>query len=139
MDVHYLFTIAAHKHWQLIKERLREEGIPCSPRILFEIDNNQGKTQKELAKLLGITPASVTNTIDKLESLGYIYRQSDDKDLRVKRIYITKDGQSVIKKAEDIKTKTNEQVFGSFTEEEKKQFGALLQKLVENMEAMEIE
>lgn len=138
-NVHHLFVTTSHKHWMLTREMCGKEGIPCSPRILFEIAKHEGITQKELSMLLCIKPASVTATLDKLESLNCIYRKTDNKDLRIKRIYITENGYQMIKKAETVKEKTNQLAFKDFTEAEKNSFAQLLLKIEKNLEVANIE
>lgn len=137
--VHHLFVTTSHKHWMLTREMCNKEGIPCSPRILFEISQHEGITQKELSKLLCIKPASVTATLDKLEQLNCIYRKTDTNDLRIKRIYITENGYQMIEKAENAKEKTNQLAFRGFTQKEKEIFTQLLTKLEKNLEVTNIE
>ncbi len=49
----------------------------------------QGIRLTDLAKMLGITKASASVMVSKLEKQGYIYRQSDKEDARTVRLFPT--------------------------------------------------
>lgn len=61
---------------------------------LFRCENQP--TQKELAEHLQISPAAVAIALKKLESDGYILRQTDPGDTRQNRIAITEKGKDIL-------------------------------------------
>ena len=48
-----------------------------------------GISQTNLAKLLDIGRATLGRLLDRLEAKQWIYRQPDDKDSRIKRVYLS--------------------------------------------------
>jgi DNA-binding MarR family transcriptional regulator len=79
---------------RLSGERLRViiEGIGLykgQAFILFQLRKRPGMAQNEIAHRLHISPASVTNSLKRLERDGWITRQRDSKDQRMVRVYLT--------------------------------------------------
>lgn len=65
-------------------------------RALYERD---GQNASELAHAVGRAATSFTPNLDKLQGKGYISRQSDERDRRAVRIYLT---QHAHEKREDV-------------------------------------
>jgi MarR family 2-MHQ and catechol resistance regulon transcriptional repressor len=59
-----------------------------------------GLTHIQLGKELIVSRANVTGIIDRLARLGYVGRSYGEKDRRVKHLYITEKGRSIIKEVE---------------------------------------
>lgn len=64
--------------------------------ILAHLSRHDGMIQSDLANLLDIGKAALGGLIDRLESSTFIERRADDKDRRVKRIYLTSRGSQMI-------------------------------------------
>lgn len=56
---------------------------------LIHLWHNDGMSQRELARSMHISPASVTNMLQRMERDGWIERKRDDKDQRIVRVYLT--------------------------------------------------
>ena len=61
------------------------------------IGSNKNLTITEIAKQLCLTKATLTSTIDKLESHGYVLRERNPKDRRIINIILTKKGRLLYK------------------------------------------
>lgn len=70
--------------------RLKAIGLSMSEAsMLSYLDDHGSLTQRELADLLQITPASTGSVVDALERRGLVERRSDPSDRRVWRIVAT--------------------------------------------------
>ena len=83
----------------------------------------------DLAISLGLTPRSVTETIDGLERDGLVRREPDLADRRAKWISLTALGQDSIAAAHAEKKAYIDQVFGALDDTEQRALLALLAKL----------
>ena len=89
-DVHHL-------HGALMQEVLAGYGLHFGqPRILFTIDEMTGATQKELAKRLQITPASLAMSLKRLQKAGFLDKDVNGKDLRCNKICLTPKGRQAV-------------------------------------------
>lgn len=70
--------------------RAKSIGLTRSQwRVLMHLLHSDGRTQTELADLVQIEKAPLGRMLDKLESSGWIRRQLDQKDRRIRRVYAT--------------------------------------------------
>lgn len=60
-----------------------------------------GARQRELARAIGITEASLTTTVRQLEKAGLVVRVADEGDRRANRLHLTHEGSRIARKAED--------------------------------------
>jgi DNA-binding MarR family transcriptional regulator len=64
--------------------------------ILAHLSRHDGMIQSDLANVLDLGKAALGGLVDRLEASNFIERRSDDKDRRVKRIFLTIQGTQVI-------------------------------------------
>lgn len=60
--------------------------------VLLNIDMENGSPATRIAPQLGMEARSLTRMLKSLEERGYIYKESDPKDGRVMRIFLTEEG-----------------------------------------------
>jgi DNA-binding MarR family transcriptional regulator len=82
---------------------LEPHGLVLSQfEALVKIGVNPGMIQQELVKHLLVTKGNVGALLDRLESMGWVRRQSCPNDRRANRLYLTDNGlamiQEIIKK-----------------------------------------
>ena len=63
--------------------------------LLAAIDGRPGLTSTELAEQMRRSKSFISQTITKLESLGYILRVSEEKDAKKKRLFVTPQGKKL--------------------------------------------
>ncbi len=85
----------------------------------------------EIAAYLGITKASVTAGINRLERLGYVVKTQSTVDRRVFHISLTEASQKLVKAKYQALKEYGAFIRGALCEEEAEQFEAILRKLVE--------
>lgn len=62
--------------------------------VLLHINEKEGTPATKIAPLMGMEARSLTRMLAKLEERGLIYRVPDEKDRRMVRIFLTKEGQT---------------------------------------------
>ena len=67
--------------------------------ILREIVARDGITASEVAQNITLSPATVSNVIERMEHRGLIYRRRSNTDKRRVLMYITEQGQSLLAQA----------------------------------------
>ena len=108
------------QHRMLMKLACRQEDIP---------------SQKELAEIMGISPAAVTTTLKKLEREEYISRSMTDEDNRKNEIRITEKGLSKVVESRAVFESTDTEMFAGFTPEEIATFISFMERLDRNLDA----
>ena len=115
---------------------LRMEDMELNPSqagILFILNSHGRLSQRQLAQKIGITPPSMTVTLRKLEELGFIHKEPDEKDQRVIRICLSEAGKECIEKLKAIMEEMEKILFRGFSMEERLLFRRLLLAMRENL------
>jgi len=87
------FSILHRRSQLFIVEACQKLHLTFSEYImLIRLFDNEGAKQDELASMLYLDKAVVTRTINLLQEKGFIYREVDAVDRRVKHIYLTEYG-----------------------------------------------
>jgi DNA-binding MarR family transcriptional regulator len=105
--------------------------------IILLLKENEGITVSQVAEYLGITPATASVSVKRMEKAGFVYKCADEKDARITKLYLTEKGKSV---PERIKEKMDAQekfVTEGFTEEEISQLSDLLDRVINNLSSWE--
>lgn len=94
MLFHQIYNLA--KYYGI--QELKSAGLnPGQAGILCVLQKEEGISQKELSRGLGITAPSVTAALKKLEAEGYIIKEGDGEDLRITRILLSEKGREKAK------------------------------------------
>lgn len=117
------------RNWESIRDRYR-----CSVLLAHK----DGLSQREIAEKLHIKPPTVNVTVQRLEKAGFLYREADEKDQRISRIYLTEKGkqakESGMKKVQD-----NEKILlDGFSEEDLCLLRRFLDQITENIEKIPV-
>ena len=132
------FEVVFHKLLRYRRARLMSlidnvELFPGQMPILAIIDGNNGCTQKEIGEKMKFKPASITDSLKRMEKAGLISREQDNKDLRITRVYITDMGKEQMEKAFEISHSFDAICFAGFSKEEKETFINLMKKMNKNL------
>lgn len=95
-------------------------------QLLFIKD---GRTQKELAQILNIRATSLSETIARLESQKMIRRERSKDDKRTFLVYLTDKGRECAKQNLKDREELYSYILHPLSEEEKEQFGSILNKI----------
>lgn len=111
-------------------EALEPLGIGPRDFLLMRfIDASDGQSQQALAERLGIPPSRMVALVDRLEEMGLIERRPDPEDRRVRRLFLTRAGRSVLEKAGKIAIDYETQLCAGINRKEREQLIDLLQRL----------
>src|SRR6202023_3405808 len=78
--------------------------------VLAFISRKDGLPQTQLANELDVGKVGVGALIDRLESSGFVIRQADPVDRRVKRVFVTKQARGFLEKLRKETDKLNAQI-----------------------------
>jgi DNA-binding MarR family transcriptional regulator len=72
----------------------------------------------KIAPIMGMTSSSLSRLLKEMETNGLIYRQHDDEDKRVVRIFLTKEGLNLREKVKEVVVNFNRSLFRKVSPEE---------------------
>ena len=97
---------------------------------LLELWDGDGLTQKQLVERLDIEQATMANTLARMERDGLIRREKDENDGRVQRVWLTDHSSELRNPAIEAAIAENAEALAALTDEERRQFIALMQKVI---------
>jgi DNA-binding MarR family transcriptional regulator len=106
-------------------------------RLLLLIAENDGIIQRDLAEEMDVRPSSMTEMLAKMEQLGLILRNQDEKDQRVMHIFLTEEGKAAAEESKSANAKLTDVLFQSLTEEEIEEMLRITEKLTAHLNAMD--
>ena len=121
-------------HKCLLDSIVTEIGIHrTGHRILMYLARNGNLlSQKELADYLEVTPATVTGSLQRLESDGYIERKLGA-DNRFNEIAITKKGREIVARTRTLFSAVDNSLFIGFSDDELSDFAVYLDRILKNL------
>lgn len=124
-----------HLHKETMRRFFQSKGMfNGHPHLLFFIRNNKGITQRELAQMMNIAPATVAISVRRLETAGLVSRVRDERDGRVFHLYLTEKGEEIDDRCRQGKAFLIERLYEGFTDEEEEQLSLLMEKMIRNLE-----
>ena len=131
----YLIARACQGHRKKAGEFLAALNLHVGQEmLLLQLWNRDGLMQSELARFMGIEPATVTRIIDRMTSSGWVERRKDSEDRRVSRVYLTPDGRALQQPVQAAWQKLEELSMANFRIEERVLFRRFLAQLVSNLD-----
>ncbi len=116
----------------------RQLGIQRNQHMLLMYLARCGEAvpaQKKLAAELGVTPAAVSGTLDRLESAGLICRSVGEADSRKNEIRLTAQGSAMVEKTHRIFNEVDTAMIGSFSPEELERLARDFSRMTDNLTA----
>jgi DNA-binding MarR family transcriptional regulator len=144
MEKHQELLIALRKVIRAIdlhsKHLSKTSGL-TSPQLLImlEIDKVSGVNSSQVAKSVNLSPATVTNILDRLENKNLISRVRDTQDKRKVGLYLTDDGKALLSKAPQALQEHFIKKFSNLAQWEQSQLLSSMERLSEMMDANEID
>jgi len=108
------------------------EPLGIGPRdfsLMRFVDASDGQSQHALAERLGIPPSRMVALVDGLEEMGLLERRPDPDDRRVRGLFLTRKGRTVLEKAGKIAIDYETQLCAGINREERDQLIDLLRRL----------
>jgi MarR family transcriptional regulator, organic hydroperoxide resistance regulator len=111
-----LLFLVSKAHHHLASRVFEQMGLNRGqPPVLFELGFHDGNSQAELADVLEVTPATMTNMLRRMEGSGLIIRLRDASDSRISRVYLTDAGRIALDKATHLADQMDEITFAGLT------------------------
>lgn len=100
--------------------------------FLLHIYEHPGISQEDLAHIDHYDKGTIARAVKKLEQEGYILRKSDEKDRRFMKLYVTKDGEALVMKIQEIIKQWNKMLTEGLSDEEQVLVSNLMEKIAQN-------
>lgn len=121
-------------HRTVLERQLNRTGVYRSQhQLLMYIAENPNASQKEIAQLNRVSPATVAVSLKKLENGGYIQRVVDEHDNRYNKICITEKGRAVVENSVRWFQKVERTIFDGFSSEEMAAMQGFLNRMQQNL------
>lgn len=129
------FMVVARKHRTAVENGMSDIPIHGSQHhILGVLAASCGDiSQKEIAKILKISPAAVAVSLKKLENGGYIKREPSEEDGRFNKTVITEAGLEVLERGKKVFSEVDKQSLDGFSPEEKKTLDSYIMRISDNL------
>jgi DNA-binding MarR family transcriptional regulator len=102
-------------------------------QIMIALDREDGQTPGQLAIKLGVRPPTVTKTINRLQTQGYVEKRASETDARQANVFLTEEGRGAIRAIEKAVRKTEKQALKGLDKKEQKALGKLLGRIEANL------
>lgn len=133
-SLEFLFSKVIRLYHHQMHKSLHKIGLyKGQPFILFVLKEQDGITQKELAKKVKIEPASISVIIRRMEKTGLVERRKDLEDLRISRVYLTEQSKDILEKVEEEMRSVQQKCFRGFISEEKMLLRRFLIQMSDNL------
>jgi len=130
-------------NWNIIQAEMDKKGL-CSeinPQILFLLREKKGLekvTQRVIAEEIGISAATVTVSVKRMEKRIFLRKIRDENDLRCNSITITKKGITLVEEMDRLLEEINQKIFYNFKIEELEVITMNYYRMIDNLESMGI-
>lgn len=129
-----LITRLAHAVALEMERRLRIYSVTYSQwRILKQLWQEEGQSQVDLQKLLGLERATVNGLVQRMLRLGLIRSTPDPGDKRIQRIFLTEQGRALQAIMTTLEEEVNACVLEEFSADERTFFMSLLRRSLRNV------
>lgn len=129
----------AHRRQLAEEQKARGVADMKAPVVLLALwhANDQGQeiSQRELARTLRLSPATVAVSLQAMERNGYVSRKIDPADARRNLLSITDKGREAVKLCGDAFQAAGQQMIAGFTPQEREQLVGFFIRMMENLGA----
>ena len=117
---------------QRFARRIAEIGIvPPQFRVMNMIDAAEGRSQQAIAEAIGAPPSRMVVLVDELEELKLVERRPHPTDRRVRALYLTAKGRSLLARGRKIAAEHEEDLMRGLSDGDRSRLIDLLQRVVE--------
>ncbi len=118
-----------------VESKLREQGHSLSTfQLLSTIQSSEANiTQAELAQRIGITAASLCESLKNASNKGLVEQKLSETDRRAKRVSLTPKGRKLIEKTLGELDSVNRQMLQGLTPKQQSDMVSLLTKCIDSL------
>nr|WP_321512756.1 MarR family transcriptional regulator [uncultured Pseudodesulfovibrio sp.] len=103
------------------------------PYIMATVEK-PGQTQEQLSAYIRVCPAAIARTLKNMEASGLVRRDENPENRRQKLVYPTSEAEALYSTLIPILDRHNEVMLEGFSDEEKVQIGAMLDRIATNVQ-----
>lgn len=127
---------------RVMEERVsRGVGDLNAPWLLMTLSHAESGgrrwSQRDVARTMRISPATVAVSLKTLERDGYVERSADERDARRNRIALTDKGKRAVKLCGESFRAVDERMLSGFSREERGQLTGFFNRMIENLGGIE--
>ncbi len=123
-------TKIAREAEKLVVKKLKSTGVGTAEiDLIHALRHNPGCTQAYLVETLNTDKAAIARRTKNLEEKGYLFRKSSPDDGRSQLLYPTAKAEELKSSKEEIEASFYEYLTSNWSDEEKKTFSSLLDRL----------
>ena len=100
--------------------------------FLTELYQNEGLSQDELSDRVGVDKSNTSRVLAKLEKYGFIRRETDPKNHRVKKIFLESKADEIREALQRIQRRWNTELLDGLSEKKKAELLLNLKKIAHN-------
>lgn len=131
----FLVNKLAHIMQVELEHRLSEYGVTTSQwAVLALLWRKEGLSQIEIQQALSLEKATVAGLIQRMSRSDLVYKEADEHDKRIHRVFLTAKGRSLEHLLIPHAQAVNEQMLRGFSKEQQDEFIGLIQTALRNME-----
>lgn len=116
VDFHLRSTLFAMR--RMYNLMAAENGITQGIGYALINIGKEGIPATKIAPIMGMTSSSLSRLLKEMETNGLIFRQNDEEDKRVVRIFLTKEGFNLREKVKEVVVNFNKNLFKKVSPDE---------------------
>lgn len=128
----YLVNHLSRLFFMSLRERIAPLGIaPAQFMLLQELWRDDGITQMDLAIRLDVEPATIANTVARMERDGLVERRAHSTDGRARLVHMTEKAKAIESPAINSAMQVNQNMLSCLSEHEQRQLIAIMRKVIQ--------
>jgi len=136
LEVMQEFRRINHLRLSLLTRSMPKPGLPPTQGLcMAAIGEEEGISQRDLGKALHVSPATLTGVLQRMEQQGLIERWPDEKDHRLMRLRLGKEGRALHVQATAAHRRGVEHTIRPLGEADRLELRRLLRLVGDNFEA----
>lgn len=135
-SVGFLFSDIARFRGVIYDQMMEQYNLTLAQvYVLNNLYREDGLTQKAIAERMTIGTVTISGLVDRLEAKGLVTRETDSRDRRAKKVWLTDKSREVRSALTECLTDLNDTAFDGFTKEEVEIFASFLRRTKANLKA----
>lgn len=116
---------------------LKKFGIKQTEALILVSVKKEGIPITRLAQVLNMQDNSLNRQLKRMYKAGFIYREKDEFDKRITKIFLTPQGVELRKKVKQLAVELNNQFLSTLSSDEQQIFFSLFDKIRQQISAIE--
>lgn len=136
-EVTHRMIVMNHMHRRMLEGNLEGTGIHrAQHRLLMTLAKHSFSSQVELAKYLGVSPATIAVSLKALKKQNLICQRMKEEDNRFNFVELTEQGRKLVEESEVFFDRVDAMMYQGFSHQELSQLYQFYERIYKNMESM---